>query len=121
MTQPSAPVAAIIPTSASSTGTIGNVVTFKIKAGREAEAMAFFKDTAAKVEATEPGVLLYYFFQSPDDPGQVVVMEIYKDQAARDAHKQFLGGVKDKMFELLDMPTFQNIPKIAAPIGGFLR
>ncbi|HEU4726698.1 MAG TPA: antibiotic biosynthesis monooxygenase [Kofleriaceae bacterium] len=100
---------------------IGHLISFKMKPDREAEAIAFLNEFAATIEKNEPGTLVFYFFRSATDPQQVIVMEIYKDQAARDAHKATLDAARPRMQELLDMSSFKTDLQVGPPIAGVLR
>ncbi len=67
---------------------IGLVARLKVQAGKAAEFERLFKTLAAKVtdDAAEPGNQLYQLCKSREDPNLYIVMELYKDQAAVDAH-----------------------------------
>lgn len=49
---------------------------------------AFLAASRLNLEATqrEPGVIRFEFLQQADDPTRFVVVEIYRDEAARQAH-----------------------------------
>ena len=66
---------------------IGLVVKFKVKAGMDRDFEAVFRRLAAGVTAKEPGNLLYKLGKSRTEPDTYLAMEIYKDQAAIDAHR----------------------------------
>jgi quinol monooxygenase YgiN len=127
--QPAAPpaapqpvaVAGGMPAAQDRAAMIGHLISFKMKSDREAEAIAFLNEFAATIEKNEPGTLVFYFFRSATDPQQVIVMEIYKDQAARDAHKATLDAARPRMAELLDMTSFKTDLQVGAPIAGVLR
>jgi quinol monooxygenase YgiN len=65
---------------------IGVVATLKVAEGKGAEFETVFRDLAAQVKASEPGNQLYRVFKSRADANTYVVMEIYADQAALEAH-----------------------------------
>lgn len=65
---------------------IGVVATLKIKPGQESAFEAVAKELAAKVNANEPGCLLYILCKG-EEPSTYVFMERYKDQAAVEAHR----------------------------------
>jgi len=67
---------------------IGLIARLKVQPGKGAEFEALFKTLAAKVtsDANEPGNLLYQLTKSRSDPNEYVVLELYRDQAAVDAH-----------------------------------
>jgi quinol monooxygenase YgiN len=60
---------------------------FRIIEGKEAEAEAAIKAVVASVEANEPGTLKYIWHRGVKDPNQVLVFEIYRDDAAREQHR----------------------------------
>ncbi len=64
---------------------IGVIATIKIKEGTNAAFEAVAKDLTAKVRANEPGALFYQFCKA--DPTTYLVMEVYADQAAVEAHR----------------------------------
>ncbi|MBV9330115.1 MAG: antibiotic biosynthesis monooxygenase [Alphaproteobacteria bacterium] len=65
---------------------IGIVATLKVQPGKGGEFEKIFADLADQVRANEPGNSLYQVFKSRKDADTYVVMEIYSDQAALDAH-----------------------------------
>ena len=65
---------------------IGVVVTLKVAEGKGAACEAAFAELTAQVRANEPGNKLYQLFKSKAEANTYVVMEIYDDQAAMDAH-----------------------------------
>lgn len=65
---------------------IGLLATIKIKPGTDATFVAAAKDLQAAVRKNEPGNLVYEFFKSRDEADTYLVMEIYKDQTALEAH-----------------------------------
>jgi len=65
---------------------IGIVATLKVQPGKGSEFEGVFKELAEKVRANEPGNKLYRIFKSRKDADTYIVMEIYEDQAALDAH-----------------------------------
>jgi len=66
---------------------IGLIARLKVQPGKGAEFETLFKTLAAKVTSdAEPGNLLYQLTKSRSDPNEYVVLELYRDQAAVDAH-----------------------------------
>lgn len=66
---------------------IGAIARLKVHEGKGAEFEAVFRSLAAKVRSDEPGNKLYQLCKSRSDPNEYVVMEIYADQAAIEAHR----------------------------------
>lgn len=60
---------------------------FRIIEGKEAEAEAAIKAVVASLDANEPGCLKYIWHRGVKDPLQVLVFEIYRDDAAREQHR----------------------------------
>jgi quinol monooxygenase YgiN len=65
---------------------VGILATIKIKEGTNAAFEAVAKELMAAVRANEPGNKVYQFCKSKTEPTTYVVMEIYSDQAALEAH-----------------------------------
>jgi quinol monooxygenase YgiN len=65
---------------------IGVVATLKVQDGKGGEFESVFGELAAQVKANEPGNKLYQVFKSRADANTYVVMEVYADQAALEAH-----------------------------------
>jgi quinol monooxygenase YgiN len=62
------------------------VAKIKAKAGSEAEVEKAFREMIGNVRAKEPDTLVYTLHRSAQDPTVFVFYEVYKDQAALDAH-----------------------------------
>ncbi len=68
---------------------IGVIAILKVKDG-EAEAFEKgFTDMAKQVRANEPGNVAYLLTKSRTEPNTYKVLEIYKDQAALEAHREY--------------------------------
>jgi quinol monooxygenase YgiN len=65
---------------------IGVIATLKVADGKNADFEAVFRDLAAQVKANEPGNKLYQVAKSRADASTYIVMELYADQAALEAH-----------------------------------
>jgi quinol monooxygenase YgiN len=65
---------------------IGAIARLKVLDGKGPEFEVAFAALAARVRADEPGNELYRLCRSRENPNEYVVMEIYADQAAVDAH-----------------------------------
>ena len=65
---------------------IGVIATLKVQSGKGQEFENVFGELAGQVRANESGNKLYQVFKSRKDADTYVVMEIYQDQAALDAH-----------------------------------
>lgn len=65
---------------------IGVVATIKIKPGMNEAFEAVATELMAAVRANEPGNKVYQFCKSKTAPETYVVLEIYADQAAVEAH-----------------------------------
>jgi quinol monooxygenase YgiN len=65
---------------------IGVIATLKVQDGKGSEFEGVFNGLAAQVRANEPGNKLYQVFKSRKEANTYVVMEVYEDQAALEAH-----------------------------------
>ena len=65
---------------------IGVIATLKVQEGKGAELEAVFRELAEQVAANEPGNKLYRLTRTRADANTYVVMELYDDQAAIEAH-----------------------------------
>ncbi|HEY4125753.1 MAG TPA: putative quinol monooxygenase [Rhizomicrobium sp.] len=65
---------------------VGVVATIKIQPGKNAELESVAKEMMAAVRQNEPGNKYYQFFKSKTDENTYIVMEMYDDQAALEAH-----------------------------------
>ena len=96
------------------------IVSFKIKAGKEAEAMALLQELTSAVKANEPGALAYVAHRDAADPMKVTFFEIYKDQAALEGHRNdpALQAALPKFGELFEQGAeVVNLNRVA----GFTR
>ncbi len=66
---------------------IGVIATLKVQDGKGAELETVFGELSAHVRAGEPGNRLYQLCKSRADANTYVVMEIYADAAAVEAHR----------------------------------
>jgi quinol monooxygenase YgiN len=62
-------------------------VRLEVVAGKGPEFEAAFADQAKGVRASEPGNALYQLVRSRDDENSYVVMELYDNEAALEAHR----------------------------------
>lgn len=78
---------------------VGVVATIKIKEGTNEAFEAVAREMMAAVRANEPGNQLYQFCKSKTEPTTYVVMELYADQAALEAHgkSDHFRGIGPKM------------------------
>jgi quinol monooxygenase YgiN len=79
-------------------------VTYRIQPGREAEAVALFRELIPATRE-EPGCRMYLVHRSPTDPRKFFLYEQYDDQAALDAHRaapHFERCVKNGLFLILE-------------------
>lgn len=67
--------------------TIGVIARVRVIAGKGPEFEAAFAEQAKGVWGSEPGNTLYQLVRSREDENSYVVMELYADDAALDAHR----------------------------------
>lgn len=86
--------------------TLGIVAHLKVKAGKEADFEAAFRELQAAVKKNEPGALLYEVFKSKSDPTTYVVMEQYRSDADLAAHGKtpHMAAAGPKLGAVLDGP-----------------
>ena len=65
---------------------IGVIATLKVQDGKGAELEAVFRDLSEQVRTSEKGNRLYQLCRARADANTYVVMEVYDDQAAIEAH-----------------------------------
>jgi quinol monooxygenase YgiN len=82
---------------------LGVVATIKVKPGMEKEFEAVARELVAKVNANEPGCVLYALHVN-EAAGTYVFMERYKDQAAVEAHRatDYFKALGRKMGEFME-------------------
>ena len=82
---------------------LGVVATIKVKPGMEKEFEAVAKELVAKVNANEPGCMLYALHRN-EAAGTYVFMERYADQAAVEAHRatEYFKALGRRMGEYMD-------------------
>jgi len=66
---------------------IALMVTINIKPGHKEEFMASMFDDARGSNNDEPGCLRFDVLQDTEDENRIHLYEVYKDQAAVDAHR----------------------------------
>jgi quinol monooxygenase YgiN len=66
---------------------IGVIATLQVQDGKGEELEAVFGELAPQVRVNEPGNKLYVLHKSREDANTYVVLEIYDDQAAIEAHR----------------------------------
>jgi quinol monooxygenase YgiN len=101
------------------------MITFIVHLDVPPENAAAFEELMTHVAATslerEPGVLYYAFAKSVDDPQTYVVVEVYRDQAACDAHGQtewVTESVPESLNLIIGMPRIQQyVSPGATPTG----
>lgn len=97
------------------------VVTFRIRKGKEAEAVAMVKKLTAAVEKNEPGALAYLAHRDTADPMKLTFIEMYKDQDAVKAHRNdpAMQAALPKFSEIFEKgaPEVKNLKRVA----GFTR
>jgi quinol monooxygenase YgiN len=120
--KPSPPTTPTAPPVWQSGEMVGLLARVKILPGKEEALLAALRETAAKVQETEPDTLVYMFFRSKTDPNELVIFEIYKSKDAMDAHNKSatLAALRPKLPELIDMTTFK-IEHTDPAVLGFMR
>lgn len=83
---------------------IGVVGRLKAKPGKEDEMAELFRELSELARIHEPGMLQHAILRSDQEPGTFIVVEIFEDQAAFDAHSRtpHYPEVGRRMGELID-------------------
>lgn len=63
------------------------MVNVKLKPGRREEFLRIIKEDAESTTKNEPGNFGFYVVQNNEDPDKFFMFEVYKDQAALEAHR----------------------------------
>ena len=97
------------------------IARFKMREGKEEEALAEIRRMVSAVEANEPGVLAYICQRSISDPSEVIFFENYQDQAALDAHgkTEHMAALGSRFVELFDV-QHRKIERLER-VAGFAR
>jgi quinol monooxygenase YgiN len=99
--------------------TVGVIAYIKVREGKGAQFEETFSCQAAQVREHEPGNLLYQLFRSRTEPNEYAVMEIYRDDAALQAHVAgtHLATTRSLMPALREevrLAVFDAVPELAA-------
>jgi len=97
------------------------LATLKVQRGKEEEAEQVMRELASQVEAQEAGTLTYLFHRLQNEPNTIVVFEVYRDEAAFEAHRRGapLQQAMGKLASLLE-PGGAEI-KVLERFAGFQR
>jgi quinol monooxygenase YgiN len=66
---------------------IAIVATLRVQDGKGPDLETLFRDLGGKVRANEPGNVLYQLAKSRTEANTYKVLELYKDEAALEAHR----------------------------------
>jgi quinol monooxygenase YgiN len=81
------------------------VVRMKMQEGKEEQALEQVRTLTKAVDANEPGALIYVYHRLQEEPSEIVILEVYKDDAAFQTHLQteHMGAFRGKLQELFDL------------------
>ena len=65
---------------------VGVVGKLRAKSGKEAELVAMMAELSGLAKVHEPGMVQHAIFRSRTEPGTLIVVEVFRDQAAFEAH-----------------------------------
>ena len=93
----------------------------KTKEGKEEQTLDRLRKMAEAVEAQEPGALAYLFHRSQEDPSELVLFEIYMDDAALQSHMRtaHMSELRGSLSDLVD--TSQMKAERLDRVAGFAR
>jgi (4S)-4-hydroxy-5-phosphonooxypentane-2,3-dione isomerase len=99
------------------------IVEVTVKAGMENEFLELITNDALRSEADEPGCLRFDVLQDVENPSKYYFYEVYRDQAAHDAHMQtpHLKRIDARMHDLFDAATVHMTKNVVPTDGGFAR
>jgi len=102
------------------TNRYGLIVRFDLLDGHEEAFDALTAETVATIGAGEPGTLAYIVHTEPASPGIRVFYELYRDEAAFDAHEE---GIHVRRFLSERGQHLRRDPEVwrVKPYGGVSR
>jgi len=65
---------------------VGVVGKLRAKSGKEAELVAMMTELSGLTKVHEPGMVQHAIFRSRTEPGTLIVVEVFRDQAAFEDH-----------------------------------
>lgn len=94
---------------------------FRIKDGKESEALEAMRTMVQRVRDGEPGCLAYVCHRSVADPSEIVWYEVYEDDAALGAHgsSEYMRAFGRSLPDIVDM-TQIKIERLER-LDGFVR
>lgn len=101
---------------------VGLLARAKILPGKEEGLFALLRETARKVQETEPSTMVYLFFRNQKDARELIIFEVYANKAALDAHNKSatMDALRGKLGEFVDLAALK-IEITDTAILGFLR
>ena len=99
---------------------ITQIVKFRIIEGQEESLLAMLSAFIATTEQVELGVLTYLAHRSKEDPSEVVLFEVYKDEAAYETHRTapHWASISTEFTNAIELPLDVQL---LDRIGGFSR
>ena len=94
---------------------IALIVTIQIKPENKKAFMESMLDDARGSNHDEPGCLRFDVLQDSEDPNRIHLYEVYKDQAALDAHRRAPHYTKWRE-TVKDWFAAENVRRVAAPV-----
>jgi autoinducer 2-degrading protein len=90
----------------------------RVRPGQADDFLAVTLDNA-RASLTEPGVLRFDVIQDQEDPGHVVLVEVYRDDGASAAHKQtaHYATWRDRVADMLAEPRRSEKYSAVFPAG----
>lgn len=121
-TTPATPAPAVAPAPRQAGEMVGLLARAKILPGKEEELFAALRETAAKVQDTEPGTVVYMFFRNKKDPQELIIFEVYESASALETHGKSaaMAALRPKLGGLVDMATL-SLEVTDTSVLGFVR
>ena len=121
-TTPVAPAEPVAPAPRQAGEMVGLLARATILPGKEEALFAALRETAAKVQETEAGTVVYMFFRNKKNPDELVIFEVYESASALETHGKSatMAALRPKLAELVDMKTL-TLEVTDTAVLGFVR
>ena len=99
------------------------LITVHIKPEMQAKFLDVIRHDAAHSEADEPGCLRFDVLQDTEDPNQFYYYEVYRDGAARAAHREtpHFKAYSEQIGDLMDREVVRRVVRNVHPLDPAWR
>lgn len=97
------------------------IARFRIKEGKDSEALEAMRTMAQRVQDKEPGCLAYVSHRSSAEPSEIVFYEVYENDAALGAHgaSEHMQTFRQSLPDIVDL-TQIKLERLER-LDGFVR